>query len=195
MSQPLYPSALAIFTETRTYNAFEPKPVPDELLRELHGLLKWGPTAVNCQPARLVFVRSPEAKARLIPLVSPGNVPKVESAAVTVIVAMDLKFYEELKVLWPAYDASGPYRSDPALAAETALRNSSLQGAYLIMAARALGLDCGPMSGFDNAKVDAEFFPGGDVKSNFLVNLGWGEAGRFYPRGPRLSFERAAAIL
>ncbi|MDR3154859.1 MAG: malonic semialdehyde reductase, partial [Deltaproteobacteria bacterium] len=165
------------------------------IIRELHGLWKWGPTAVNCQPGRFVFVRSPEAKRRLIQALMPGNVAKVESAAATVIVASDLKFYEELKVQWPAYDASGPFREDPALAAETALRNSSLQGAYLILAARSLGLDCGPMSGFDNAKVDAEFFPGGDVKSNFLINLGWGQEGAFYPRGPRLDFDRVATIL
>ncbi|MDR2611509.1 MAG: malonic semialdehyde reductase [Deltaproteobacteria bacterium] len=195
MSQPLDPSALRIFTEARTYNAYERKPVPDELVSELHGLLRWGPTAVNCQPARFVFVRSPEAKKRLIPALAPGNVPKVESAAVTVIVGAHLRFYEELKIQWPAYDASAPFRDDPDLTWTTALRNSSLQGAYLILAARSLGLDCGPMSGFDNAKVDAEFFPEGDVKSNFLVNLGWGQEGAFYPRGPRLGFEKAVKIL
>ncbi|MDR1314519.1 MAG: malonic semialdehyde reductase [Deltaproteobacteria bacterium] len=195
MSQPLDPSARKIFAEARTYNEYEPKPLSDELVRELHGLFKWGPTAVNCQPGRFVFVRSPEAKKRLLPALSPGNVAKVESASATVIIGSDLKFYEELKVQWPAYDASGPYRGDAALAAATALRNSSLQGAYLILAARSLGLDCGPMSGFDNEKVDAEFFPGGQIRSNFLINLGWGREGAFYPRGPRLDFDRAVTIL
>ncbi|MDR1041891.1 MAG: malonic semialdehyde reductase [Deltaproteobacteria bacterium] len=195
MTQPLDPSGLKIFTEARTFNAYEQKPIPDELIRELHALFKWGPTAVNCQPGRFVFLKSPEAKKRLLPLLSPGNVPKVESAAVTVIVAFDLKFYEELKIQWPAYDASAQYREDGLLAETTALRNSSLQGAYLIMAARSLGIDCGPMSGFDNAKVDAEFFPGGQVKSNFLLNLGWGQEGAYYPRGPRLDFDKAVRIL
>jgi 3-hydroxypropanoate dehydrogenase len=195
MSQPVDPKSLGIFTEARTYNAFVPKPIPDGLVRELHGLWKWGPTAVNCQPGRFVFIRSPEAKARLVPALAQGNVAKVESAAATVIVASDLAFHEDLKEQWPAYDASGQYRDNPALAAETALRNSSLQGAYLILAARSLGLDCGPMSGFDNAKVDAEFFPDGKVKSNFLVNLGWGQEGAFYPRGPRLPFEKTVTIL
>jgi 3-hydroxypropanoate dehydrogenase len=195
VSQPLDEKALKIFTEARTYNAYEPKPLPDGLIGELHGLFKWGPTAVNCQPGRFVFVRSPEAKKRLIPALSPGNVAKVESAGATVIVGYALKFYEELKEQWLAYDASAPFREDPDLAWSAAFRNSSLQGAYLILAARALGLDCGPMSGFDNAKVDAEFFPEGDVKSNFLVNLGWGREGAFYPRGPRLGFDKAVKIL
>ncbi|MDR1037152.1 MAG: malonic semialdehyde reductase [Deltaproteobacteria bacterium] len=195
MSQPIDPKSLKIFTEARTFNSYEPKPIPDELIRELHGLFKWGPTAVNCQPGRFVFVRSPEAKKRLIPALSPGNVAKVESASATVIVGHDLEFFEELKVQWPAYDASGQYRDDAALAGTTALRNGSLQGAYLILAARSLGLDCGPMSGFDNAKVDAEFFPGGKVRSNFLINLGWGQEGAFYPRGPRLDFDRTVKIL
>jgi nitroreductase len=195
VTKPLDPTSQKIFTEARTYNAYEPKPLSDEIIRELHGLFRWGPTAVNCQPARFVFVRSPEAKKRLVPALSPGNVAKVESASATVIVAHDLEFFEELKVQWPAYDASGPYREDAALAEVTALRNGSLQGAYLILAARMLGLDCGPMSGFDNAKVDAEFFPGGKIRSNFLINLGWGLEGAYYPRGPRLDFARTVTVL
>jgi 3-hydroxypropanoate dehydrogenase len=184
-----------LFTKARTFNKYLPRPVEDSTIKALYELLKWGPTAVNCQPGRFVFVRSPEAKKRLIPTLNPGNVAKVESAPVTVIVAYDSLFYEYLPEQWTAYDASGPFRSDPQLSNAAAFRNGSLQGAYLILAARSLGLDCGPMSGFDNSKVDAEFFPDGRFKSNFLVNLGYGEPGEFYPRGPRLPFEVALKIL
>ncbi|MDR2350448.1 MAG: malonic semialdehyde reductase [Deltaproteobacteria bacterium] len=184
-----------IFTGARTFNKYLEREVSDETLKAVRELMKWGPTAVNCQPARFVFVKSKEAKKRLIPALSPGNVAKVESAPVTVIVAVDTEFYEKLPGQWTAYDASGAYRDDKALAETTGLRNGSLQGAYLIVAARALGLDCGPMSGFDNAKLDKEFFPDGKFRSNFLVNLGYGEPGGFYPRGPRLDFETSSSIL
>ncbi|MDR2140573.1 MAG: malonic semialdehyde reductase [Deltaproteobacteria bacterium] len=184
-----------LFLTARTYNRFDSQPVDDATLQNLHDLLKWGPTAVNCLPGRFVFVRSPAAKKRLLPCLSPGNVAKVEKAPVTVIVAHDSQFYEFLPNLWTAYDAKSVYEADPAGAAEAAFRNSSLQGAYLILAARSLGLDCGPMSGFDQAKVDQEFFPDGRWKSNFLINLGYGEEGGYYPRGPRLDFKDTSLIL
>jgi 3-hydroxypropanoate dehydrogenase len=184
-----------LFWAARTFNKFSAKEVGDGAIKELYELWKWGPTAVNCQPGRYVFLKSPEAKKRLLPALSPGNVAKVEGAPVTVIVAWDSLFHEFLPKMWTAYDASGAYRDDAELAQVTALRNSSLQGAYMILAARSLGLDCGPMSGFDNGKVDKEFFPDGRWKSNFLVNLGYGEPGGFYPRGPRLDFAESARIL
>jgi nitroreductase len=184
-----------IFRTARTYNKFTDHPVTDLIIANLFELLKWGPTAVNCQPARYVFVRSAEAKARLIPCLAQGNVYKVKKAPVTVIVATDEKFYEQLPTQWTVYDAKKTFTDDPAMAAIAGLRNSSLQGAYLILAARSLGLDCGPMSGFDNAKVDAAFLAGKNWKSNFLVNLGYGFDGGFYPRGPRLSYNDVVEIL
>jgi 3-hydroxypropanoate dehydrogenase len=184
-----------IFTKARSFIAYGPQEVDDRTIGALYDLLKWGPTCVNCQAGRYVFVRSPEAKKRLLPAVAGGNVPKVESAPVTVIVAHDTKFYEKLPTQWLAYDASQMYRDSEPLALETAFRNGSLGGAYLILAARSLGLDCGPMSGFDNAKVDAEFFPDGRLRSNFLVNLGHGKPEGFYPRGPRLPFEEVVQVL
>ncbi|MDR2422052.1 MAG: malonic semialdehyde reductase [Deltaproteobacteria bacterium] len=195
MKTPLDLAALELlFSSARTYNHFEDKPVDDATIQKLYELFKWGPTAVNCLPGRFVFVRSPEAKKRLIPCLLPGNVAKVEKAPVTVIVAYDSLFYEFLPTLWTAYDAKTPYASNPPFAADAAFRNGSLQGAYLILAARALGLDCGPMSGFDQAKVDQEFFPDGRWKSNFLCNLGYGAEGGFYPRGPRLEYKDAVKI-
>jgi nitroreductase len=184
-----------LFRTARTYNKFAEQPVPDLIIANLYELLKWGPTATNCQPSRYVFVRSPEAKQRLIPCLAPGNVAKVEKAPVTAIVATDMMFYEQLPTQWTAYDAKKTYVDDPGMVETGGLRNGSLQGAYLIMAARSLGLDCGPMSGFDNAKVDAEFFAGTAWKSNFLVNLGYGADGGFYPRGPRLSYNDVVQIL
>jgi nitroreductase len=196
MKKPLDEAALGqIFTSARTYNRFQDLPLSDETIQKLYELLKWGPTAVNCLPGRFVFVRSPEAKKRLLPCVMPGNAAKVEKAPATVIVAYDSRFYEFLPTLWTAYDAKTPYESDPPFAAEAAFRNGSLQGAYLILAARALGLDCGPMSGFDPAKTDKEFFPDGRFKSNFLCNIGYGAEGGFYPRGPRLDFAGTVKIL
>ena len=153
------------------------------------------PTSANCSPARLVFVQSPEAKARLKPCLSEGNRDKTMAAPVTVIVAMDMQFYEQLPRLFPHTDARSWFAGNDAVIQATAARNSSLQGAYLIMAARALGLDCGPMSGFDNAAVDAAFFPQGDIKSNFLINLGYGDASKLFPRAPRLGFDDVCQIL
>jgi len=184
-----------LFLEAHTFNKFTDRPVEDETIRRIYDLLKWGPTAVNCQPARYVFVKSREGKARLVPALNPGNVAKVEAAPATVIVAFDLRFFEHLASQWTAYDAAAPFAGNAPLAQTAAFRNGSLQGAYLIMAARALGLDCGPMSGFDNARVDAEFFPEGRFKSNFLINLGYGADNGYYPRGPRLAFDDAAAII
>jgi nitroreductase len=184
-----------VFRTARTYSRFTSQPVPDETLEQLYALLRWGPTAFNSQPARFVFVRSPEAKERLKACVLPGNVSKLASAPVTAIVAQDTRFYEQLPQQFPARpDAGSPYAGNAALAQATAMRNSSLQGAYLIVAARMLGLDCGPMSGFDPAAVDAAFFPDGRWRSNFLVNLGYGDPESAVPRGPRLPFADAVSI-
>ncbi|MDR3204944.1 MAG: malonic semialdehyde reductase [Deltaproteobacteria bacterium] len=184
-----------LFLTARTYNKFTDQPVDDQTLIKLYELLKWGPTALNCQSGRYVFVRSQEAKKRLVACLAPGNVAKVEKAPVTVIVATDPNFYARLKTLWTAYDAVSTFANDPKLSQDTAFRNSSLQGAYLILAARSLGLDCGPMSGFDNDKVDREFFSRNNFKSNFLINLGYGLEGGFYPRGPRLDYNEVAEIV
>ena len=191
----LAPAALAqLFTEARTHNGFRPDPIPEATLRQLYDLLKWGPTSMNCQPARFVFVTTAAGKARLKPALSPGNLDKTMAAPATVIVASDSRFYEHLPTNFPAYDAKPMFEANAELAASTAFRNGTLQGAYLMLAARALGLDCGPMSGFDAGKVDAEFFPDGRFKANFLCNLGIGDASKLYPRGPRFSFEEACRI-
>jgi 3-hydroxypropanoate dehydrogenase len=188
-------SALDIlFRHARTYRAWRPIPVGDELLRELYELFKLGPTSANSTPARVLFIKSEEAKARLVPTLEAGNVGKTKSAPVTAVIAYDTKFYEFLPKLAPHGDPK-VFSGDPKLAGETAFRNGSLQGAYLILAARALGLDCGPMSGFDNAKLDAEFFPDGRWKSNFLCNLGYGDPEKLFPRQPRLDFDEACRIL
>jgi nitroreductase len=184
-----------LFRNAHTGHGFRSDPISDSTLHALYDLLKWGPTSFNCQPARFVFVRSPEAKERLKPTLIPSNVPQTMSAPVTVIVASDQQFYEHLPQQYPAYDAKPIFAGNAALAQATAMRNGSLQGAYLIIAARALGLDCGPMSGFDPAAVDAAFFPDGKFKSNFLVNLGVADPAKYYPRGPRLEFSVAAQIL
>lgn len=183
-----------LFTDARTHNGYFPEPVGDETLRALFDLLKWGPTAANSCPARFVFVRSPEAKARLLECMNPGNRAKVAEAPVTAIVGMDLAFHEKLPQLFPHTDARSWFEGQPELIASTAFRNSSLQGAYLIVAARALGLDCGPMSGFDAAKLDAEFFAGTAVKSNFVCTLGRGNPAKLFARSPRLSFDEACRI-
>lgn len=195
MSDVLNDTALdQLFRCARSHNAFLGTPVDDETLRQLYELVKWGPTAVNGAPARLVFVKSPEAKVRLKPALSEGNLAKTLAAPVTVIVAFDEDFHEKLPYLFPHVEAK-PWFDGPREARhEGALRNSSLQGGYLILAARALGLDAGPMSGFDNAKVDAAFFAGTAIKSNFLVNLGYGDPTGLLPRLPRLSFDEAARI-
>lgn len=192
---PLDPPALdRIFVQARTYNAFSGQ-IDDATLHRLYDLLKWGPTTANSCPARFVFVRSPEAKKRLEPALDAGNHDKTMAAPVTVIVAYDMRFYDKLPVLFPHTDAKGWFDTKPEAALETvALRNGSLQGAYLIVAARALGLDCGPMSGFDNAKVDEAFFRGTRWRSNFLVNLGKGDPASIFARSPRLGFDEACRI-
>ena len=199
-----------LFREARTHTKWQSRPVTDQTLRDLYELLKWAPTSANAAPARFVFLRSPEAKARLRPALAPLNVEKTMTAPVTVIIAYDLKFYEQLPKLFPhSPGVARLFEGNAELSDATAKRNSSLQGAYLIIAARALGLDCGPMSGFDQAKVDEEFFaagkpcfgcdqeffPEGHVKSNFLCNLGYGESSALHPRLPRLPFNEACSIL
>jgi 3-hydroxypropanoate dehydrogenase len=196
MTHALSDAALdQLFRTARTHNVLGGE-VGDDTLRALYELLKWGPTTANASPARFVFVKSAEAKARLAPALDEGNRAKTLAAPVTAIVAHDLAFYEKLPYLFPHTDARGWFDGKPEAALETiCLRNGSLQGAYLILAARSLGLDCGPMSGFDNAKVDAEFFGGTRWRSNFLVNLGHGDASQLFPRSPRLAFDEAAQIL
>lgn len=194
--EPLDAGALAqLFTEARTHNGWLDRPVADALLKEAVELAKWGPTSANCSPARIVFVRSAEAKARLAPALSPGNLDKTMAAPATAIIAHDVKFYEHLPRLYPAADARSWFAGNDALIQATAFRNGTLQGAYFILALRAVGLDAGPMSGFDNAKVDAEFFPQGTIKSNFLINIGYGDPAKLYPRGPRFAFEEIASIV
>src|SRR5438552_12915906 len=198
-----------VFRKARTYNTWLPKPVPEELLRQLYDTLKWGPTSANISPARFLFIRSTAAKERLRPSLAPGNVEKTMAAPVTVSIAYDLKFYDKVTRLFPHYPAMRDmFVKNPQLIQETALRNSTLQGAYFIIAARALRLDCGPMSGFDNAKVDEEFFgPGveregmceeyipGTVKSDFLCNIGYGDPASVRPRAPRLEFAEVCHLL
>ena len=183
-----------LFVHARTHNAFAPDPIPEATLRRLYDLMKWGPTSMNCQPARLVFVTSPEGKARLALALSPGNLDKTLAAPATVIIANDSRFYEHLPTMFPAYDAKPMFERNAELAASTAFRNGTLQGAYLILAARSLGLDCGPMSGFDAGKLNAAFFPDGRYQANFLCNLGIGDPARLHPRGQRLSFEEACRL-
>jgi 3-hydroxypropanoate dehydrogenase len=181
-----------IFRAARSQNGWTSRMVSDVQIQALYELLHWGPTSANCMPARFVFVRSPEAKNTLADCVLPGNVAKVKSAPVTVIIGMDLRFYDKLDKLFPHnLDAKNWFSQDAALAQTTAFRNASLQGAYLIIAARALGLDCGPMSGFDHEKLDQAFFADTTVKSNFICGLGYGETSALYPRLPRLSFDEA----
>jgi len=183
-----------LFDHARTHNGFTDRPVPDATLRQLYEMLKWGPTSANSSPARFIFVRSPEAKALLVPAMSPGNQEKTRLAPVTVIVGMDMAFYDKLPQIFPHTDARSWFVGKTAMIEATAFRNSSLQGGYLIMAARALGLDCGPMSGFDAANVDAAFWAGSTVKTNFVCNLGYGDPTKLMPRSPRLSFEEACQL-
>jgi 3-hydroxypropanoate dehydrogenase len=184
-----------VFREAHTHSAWLPQPVPIGLLKEIYDLARLGPTSANSSPARFVFVTTPEAKARLLPALAPGNVDKTKAAPVTLIVAWDTAFHEKLLQLFPMRDMRSIFAGNPTLIHDTAFRNSSLQGAYFILAARALGLDCGPMSGFDAQKVDAEFFPDGKWKANFLCNLGYGDPSKVFPRSPRLSFEEACLVL
>ena len=183
------------FLDARTYNAWRAKDVPDSLLHRLIDIVKMGPTSVNCQPARFVFVKSNEAKEKLKPLLSEGNRAKTMQAPVCVIIGYDLDFYEHLPKTFPHKDMRGSFAGQPEKIRETAFRNGTLQGAYLILAARLLGLDCGPMSGFDNAGVDAAFFAGTSTKSNFLCNLGYGDASSLRERSPRLGFDEIGRIV
>lgn len=197
MGEPVNASVLEqVFLDARTVNKFTAQEVSDTLLRQLYDLMKWGPTSMNCQSGHYVAVKSPAAKERLLPLLMSGNQDKTRGAPVTMIVATDTQFYQNLPEQFPANpSAADMFKSNSALSEATAQRNSTLQGAYLIVAARMLGLDCGPMSGFDNAAVDAEFFPNGRYRSNFLVNIGYGDPSGNHPRGPRLRFAEAVEIL
>jgi 3-hydroxypropanoate dehydrogenase len=184
-----------LFREARTHNKWRDQPVSDETLRELYDVMKFGPTSANSSPARFVFIRTKEGKEKLAPALSAGNTEKTMSAPVTVIVAYDPKFFEKLPTLFPHNpDAISWFTSNDSLAATTAFRNGTLQGAYLMVAARALGLDTGAMSGFDNAKVDDAFFASSGWRSNFLVNLGYGDADGLFDRSPRLPFDEAAVL-
>ncbi len=196
MSQMLNDAGMdLIFRNARSHNVWTDKPVSEVTLRALYDLMRNGPTSANGSPARLLFLTSDEAKQRLKPALSEGNMEKTLSAPVTVIVAYDLKFFELMPQLFPHEPDARNWFSAPEKALETAFRNGTLQGAYMMIAARAVGLDCGPMSGFDNAILDREFFPDGRLKSNFLCNLGYGDAEALFPRSPRLEFEEACEIL
>jgi len=184
-----------LFRDARTHNVWLPQPVEEATLRKVYDLAKMGPTSANMCPMRIVFVRSPEAKEKLKPALDAGNVDKTMAAPVTAIIGMDIHFYEQLPKLFPHVDARAWFKDLPEnVLTAIALRNSSLQGAYFMLAARAHGLDCGPMSGFNNAMVDAAFFAGTTIKSNFLCNLGHGDASKLHPRSPRLTFEEACKI-
>jgi 3-hydroxypropanoate dehydrogenase len=189
-------SSLAqIFTEARTHNVFLNRPVSDELLKKAVELARMGPTSANQSPLRVLFLRSAEAKERLRPALAPGNLDKTMSAPVVAITAYDEEFYEHLPFLMPHVDAKAWFSGDPVKAARSAFQNGTLQVAYLLIALRAVGLDTGPMTGFDNAKVDAEFFAEGKVKSNVLINIGYGDHEKLFPRSPRFSFDQIAKIL
>jgi 3-hydroxypropanoate dehydrogenase len=195
MTLPLDSNALAaLFTEARTHNGWSDQPVTDAELQKIYELTRMGPTSANCSPARFVFVRSAEAKEKLRPALSSGNLEKTMAAPVTVIAAIDEQFFEKLPELFPHADAKSWFTSSPAVAEETAFRNGTLQAGYLILAARSLGLDTGPMSGFDKAKVNEAFFAGTSWKSNFLINLGHGDPSKLFGRLPRLSFEEACML-
>jgi 3-hydroxypropanoate dehydrogenase len=183
-----------LFTQARTQNGYKPTPVSDDQLRALYDLLKWGPTSANSSPARFQFVRSAPAKEKLMACTPPANAQKISQAPVTAIIGMDMAFHDKLPVLFPHTDARAWFAGNEAKIAETAFRNSSLQGGYFIVAARALGLDCGPMSGFDAAKLDAAFWSGTMVKTNFICTLGEGDPGKVLARSPRLSFEEACSL-
>ncbi|WP_198971554.1 malonic semialdehyde reductase [Xylophilus sp. ASV27] len=184
-----------IFLNARTANGFLDKPVPVALLRQAYDLAKMCPTSMNTQPTRYLFLVSPESRQRLKPALSPGNVDKTLAAPVTVIVATDMRFHEHMPQVWHGEGAQAMFEDNPAMASATAIRNGTLGGAYFILAARAVGLDCGPMSGFDIAKVNAEFFPDGRLQANFLINLGYADHSKEFKRNPRLSFEQAAQVL
>ncbi len=183
-----------LFRNARTQNGWLDKPVTDEQLHQIYELMKWGPTSANCSPARIIFVKSSEAKEKLLACMNEGNVEKTRTAPVTAIIGMDMEFYEKLPRLFPHTDARSWFAGNQPAIDSTAMRNSSLQGGYLIMAARALGLDCAPMSGFNADKMTAAFFAGTSVKANFVCSLGYGDPAKVRPRGPRLSFDEACKI-
>jgi 3-hydroxypropanoate dehydrogenase len=185
-----------LFDAARTHNAWQSRPVSDELLTRVYNSMRMGPTSANCSPARIVFVKSAEAKEKLKLALSPGNLAKTMAAPVVAIVGYDMRFYEKLGQLFP-HEPSAPswFNKDEQSTFSAAFRNGTLQGAYLMLAARAYGLDCGPMSGFDNAKVDEQFFAGTHIKSNFLCNLGYGDPAGLFPRNPRLAFDEACSIV
>ena len=184
-----------LFFNARTANGFQDKPVPMALLQEVYDIAKMGATSMNTQPARYLFLISPESRARLLPALSPGNLDKTRVAPVTVIVATDNKFFEHMPAMWHRPGAKEMFEGNVPLAQGTAVRNSTLGGAYFMIAARAVGLDCGPMSGVDLAKVNAEFFADGRLSANFLINLGYGDDSKLFDRNPRLSFEQACTVL
>lgn len=184
-----------LFTEARSYHAWTDAPVSDGELQQLYDLLKWGPTAVNTNPARFLFLTTEAAKQRLVPMLMDSNVEQVKAAPITLVVAQDRRFHDRVAELFPAYDATSYFEENKDLREETGLRNSSLQGAYAVLAARALGLDVCPMSGFDTAALDAEFFAGTNWHANFVMTIGHGDAAGLHPRGPRLPFEEACKII
>ena len=184
-----------LFTEARTHNGWQDKPVSDALCHQIYDLAKWGPTSANCSPARIIFVRSAEQKEKLLDCMAPGNQDKTRSAPVTAILGMDMAFYEQLPTLFPHADARAWFVGNQPLIDSTAFRNSTLQGAYLMLAARSLGLDCGPMSGFDADKINVAFFPDSNVKVNFICNIGYGDATKLFPRSPRMPFEQACRLI
>jgi 3-hydroxypropanoate dehydrogenase len=184
-----------IFRQARTRNGWQDRPVTTTLIQAVYDLMKWGPTSANCSPGRFVFITTQEGRERLKPFLSAGNVDKTMSAPCTVIIGNDHAFHERLPQLFPHTDARAWFVGNEALIDATAMRNGTLQGAYLMVAARALGLDCGPMSGFDNAGVDKEFFAGTKIRSNFLCNLGYGTDRNLFPRSPRLAFEDACRVI
>lgn len=189
-------AALAtLFTAARSHSFWLDRPVSDELLQQVYDLAKWGPTSANCSPARIVFVKSASEKEKLVACMDPGNVEKTKTAPVVAIIGMDMQFYEKLPKLFPHADAKSWFAGNQPLIESTAFRNGSLQGAYFMLAARALGLDCGPMSGFNADKVNTAFFAGSSVKANFVCCLGYGDATKLFPRSPRLSFEEACRIV
>jgi len=184
-----------VFRSARTPNSWQPKDVAEELLRRAYDLTKMGPTSANCCPARFIFITTKAGKERLKPTLAAANIDKTMTAPVTAIIGYDTKFYDLLPELFPDTDARSWFTSNESLAQETAFRNGTLQGGYLILAARSLGLDCGPMSGFDAAKLNTEFWPDGQIKANFLCNIGYGDDQDVHDRGPRLAFEKACKIV
>ena len=187
-------SLATLFTDARTQNGWQDRPVSDAQLQQVYDLMKWGPTSANCSPARMIFIRKGEAQDQLLACMSPGNLEKTRNAPVTAIIGTDMAFYEKLPMLFPHADARSWFVGNQPLIDATAFRNSSLQGAYFMLAARALGLDCGPMSGFDADKLNAAFFADTTVKVNFVCSLGYGDPAKVFPRSPRLSFDEACQI-